>query len=233
VLDRDLYSSWCARDEAGHHDQNLQILERLLAARPDDPDLHLQLAVTLLALERYADARSAVNRAIDLGENDAAVLVRAGSLCFFNGDLSMARECIERVKRIAPRGFPLKKDLRELDRRLRRRKRGLDREKVLSSSFDDDPRDRLTAADLARHLARTGRTYAAYHVVARGLHHHPEDRSLRRLERKLRKRVPSDERTEAERWAASGEPRTLRDRSEAAAPHGENVSEADRRQGSP
>ena len=207
MLDQDFYLSWRAREQAGQHAENLQILERLLAARPDDPDLHLFQALTLLAMDRYADSQESVHRAIEFGQDDAGVLTRSASLRLMAGDLIPARDCVDRANRIAPQGFPLKKDLREIRRNLKRQEKTSDLKVRLSEAFDADPGDRSAAADLARHLSRTGRNYAAYHVVARGLHHSPDDRTLRRLEQKLRKSVPSDGRNEAERWATSGESR--------------------------
>lgn len=209
TADDDLYPAWLARENAGHHEQNVQILERLLAARPEAPELHLLLAQTLLAMDRYPDCLSAVYRAIDLGENDASILMRALTVCRGAGDLVGARQCIDRAKRVAPRGFPLKKELREQDRYLKRQEKDQARGEHLSSSFDKEPRDWRVAADLARYQIRTGHTYAAYYVVARALHYNPEVGRLRRLERKLSKIVPSDECAEARRWAASGEPRTV------------------------
>jgi Flp pilus assembly protein TadD len=231
LADDGLYQAWLARDNAGHHDQNLEIVQRLLLARPDDPDLHLLLARTLLAVDRFADSLSEVYRAIELGGNDAGILARAANMCFYEGDLGTARECTERAKSVAPRGFPLKEELKELGRNLKRREKGLARERRLSTSFDTDPSDPRIAADLARHLIRTGRNYAAYYVVARGLHYHPEHGRLARLERKLSKIVPKDERSEAQRWAGSGESRTLRDLSEATKGQVRAKWEAERRQG--
>jgi hypothetical protein len=51
--------------------------------------------------------------------------------------------------------------------------------------------------------------YAAYHIVARGLHHRPADRALRRLEKRLRASVPDDIRAEAEEWAVAGKPSAI------------------------
>jgi hypothetical protein len=129
-------------------------------------------------------------------------------MCFFEADLAMARCCADRAKRIAPRGFLLRKELKELDRNLSRREEGLDIERRLSRSFNAEPSDRQVATDFARHLVRTGRTYVAYHVIARGLRYHPDDRSLRRLKKKAGKIVPDAVKAEAEEWAASGEPTT-------------------------
>jgi len=206
VIDPELYRTWCAMDDAGHHDENLQMVQRLIEVQPTNADLHLLLSRTLLAMERDADSLAAVHRAIDCGEDDAAILTQAASRCFFRGDLTTARRCIDRAKRVAPRGFPLKKELKELDRNLTRRQKGSKVENRLSESFDAEPGNRKVTIDFARHLVRTGRTYTAYYIVARGLHHHPDDRSLRRLERTLCSVVPDAERAEAKRWATSGEP---------------------------
>lgn len=206
MLDGELYQTWRAMNEAGHHEESLRMLRRLLEARPDDADLHLLLSQTLSAMNREADSLVAVYRAIECGEDDAAILTQAASRCFFRGDLATARRCIDRAKRIAPRGFPLKAELKEMDRSTARRVKGRATEERLEEAFEADGSDRKVAVDLARHLVRTGRTYAAYHIVARGLHHHPEDRTLRRLEGKLCSVVPDDVRLEAEQWARSGEP---------------------------
>jgi hypothetical protein len=130
-------------------------------------------------------------------------------MCFYAADVPTARRCIDRAKRIQPRGFPLKKDLKELDRNVSRREKGQEVEERLSQAFESDPARPDLATDYARHLAGQGRSYAAYHIVARGLHYHPDDRSLRQLEEKLRPAVPDDVRAEAKEWAASGKPSTV------------------------
>lgn len=208
MFDPKLHQTWKAANDAGHHAENLRMVEGLLEARPEDADLHLLLAMSLRALDPECDTLAAVRRAIDYGHDDASVLTRAASMCFYQADLVTARRCVDRAKQIMPRGFPLKKDLRELDRNLGRREKTVERHRRLSKSFNAEPHDRRVAADFARHLADTGREYTAFFVVARGLYYQPEDRSLRRLERKLRKTVPDDVRAEAEEWAASGEPTT-------------------------
>lgn len=184
------------------------MVEGLLEVRPEDADLHLLLAMSLRASDPECDTLAAVRRAIDHGWDDASVLTRAASMCFYEADLATARSCVDHAKQIMPHGFPFKKELRELDRNLGRREKEFERHGRLSKSFNAEPHDRRVAAGLARLLAGTGREYTAYFVVARGLHHHPEDRSLRRLQRKLRKAVPEDVRAEAEEWAVSGEPTT-------------------------
>jgi len=195
--------------DAGHHDENVRMLERLLETR-DDADLHLLLARTLLAMERHEDSLAAVRRAIRCAPSDAAVLTKAASMCFYAGDLETARGCIDRAKTIAPRDFALKSDLKELDRHAVRRERGRADEKRLLEAFDADPGRPGLAAEFARHLIRNGQRYAAYHVVARALRHRADDRALRRLEKKLRAAVPDDVRAEAEQWAASERPFRVR-----------------------
>ena len=171
--------------EAGHLEESLQMLDRLLEVRPGDPDLHLLLSQTLLAMERDEDSLAAVHRAIECGQDNAAVLTQVASRCFFAGDLATARWCVDRAKRITPPGFPLKKELKELDRNIARRARRWKLEKRLSKEFNADPSNRQITTQFARHLIHTGRTYTAYHIVTRGLYYHPRDRCLRRLERKL------------------------------------------------
>jgi Flp pilus assembly protein TadD len=209
VLDAQVYETWSAIDDAGRHGENLRMLRRLLEAQPDDAELHLLLARTLTAMECQEDSLAAVYRAIDCGQDDAGVLTRAASMCFYAADVPMARDCIDRAKKIQPRGFALKKDLKELDRKVSRREKEGEVEERLSEVFDEDPARPGLATEYARLLAKQGRAYAAYHVVARGLHYHPDDRSLRQLEKKLGLVVPDDVRAEAKHWAASGKPATI------------------------
>ena len=130
------------------------------------------------------------------------------SLCLGASDLITAEECIERAERIAPRALPLKKELREHGRNLRRRKKTMDLRQHLSDSFDTEPANRSIAIDLARHLIRSGqelppttwwredftfiRTIAPFAVWSTS----------------SRKNVPDGERAEAERRTGSGKPRT-------------------------
>lgn len=185
------------------------MVQRALDRNPDDADLQLLLAASLLALDRHRESRRAVRRAIECGGDDPTVLVRAGSMCFFSGELEAARECVERVRRLQPRGFIFASEVKELERSLTRRERGLAAEKRLSAAFNADPADREVTLDFARHLVRTGRAFSAYHVVTRGLLYHPGDGALRGIERKLRGDVPATVRAEAEEWARSGEPSTI------------------------
>jgi Flp pilus assembly protein TadD len=235
VLDPELWRTWWEMNDAGHRDEGLRLVERQFEVRPEDPDLHLLLGLALTSVGREADSLAAVHRAIDLGWDDAAILTQAADRCFWEGDLAMARRCVDRAERIKPRGFVFQKELKEVDRNLSRREKGLARERSLSRSFNAEPRNRRVATDLARHLIRTGRSAAAYHVVARGLLYHPEDRHLRRLERKLHKTVPGEVRTEAKEWAPSGEPTTntsWRPVGGSGRP-GTHLSEAERRQNKP
>jgi uncharacterized protein HemY len=206
VCDWELYDTWAAMDEAGRHDENLRMLNRVLAAQPDDPDLYLLRARTLLSMEKHSASLDAVHDAIARGRDSAEVLTKAGSMCFYAGDVATARWCVGRAKVLAPRRFVLKEDLAELDRNVSRREKGRETEERLTGAFEADPARLGVAADLARHLARNGQTYAAYHAVARGLRFHPDDRVLRRLAKRLRKVVPDDVRAEAEAWAASDKP---------------------------
>ena len=208
------------------------MVEAALEERPDDPHLHLLRATTLTGLEREVDSLAATYRAIECSQGDPESLTRAASHCFYKGDLATARRCVDCAKRFKSRGFIFRKELRELDRNLRRREKGLDREKRLSDAFDAEPSDRRVAIQLARRLGRTGRAYAGYYVVARGLYYHPEDRSLRRLKKRLGRTVPEDERSSAKMWASSGEPRTmpLAEPVGGSDPSGDDGSEAERRQ---
>lgn len=206
MRDDDLYETWCAMSDAGRHDENLRTLARALEARPDDANLHLLLASTLLALDRTTESVESVRRAAACADDDPGILTRVASLCFYAGDVSAARSYISRAKEVAPRGFPLRRELKDLERRAARRARGMAAEARLTEEFDADPGRPGLAAELARHLAANGQRYAAYHAVARGLHYHPDDRTLRRLEKKLRREVPADVRDEAEQWAASDQP---------------------------
>ena len=185
------------------------MLERMLDAHPREAHLHLLLAQTLVAMERRPESRSSVHRAIECGQDDAAVLTRAASMCFYAADLDTARSCVDRAKQVAPRRFVLKQELKELDRNVARRENGLEAEERLSDAFESDPGRPGVAADFARHLARNGQTYAAYHIVARGLHYRPTDRALRRLEKRMHASVPDDVRADAQEWAVSGEPSAI------------------------
>lgn len=206
MIDPELYGTWLAMDEAGRHEENLRMLERVIEARQNDGDLHLLISRTLRAMDRDKDSLAAVHRAIDCSEDDPAVLTQAASTCFFSGDLKSARHCVDRAAQLAPRDFPLKKDLKELTRNLSRREKASHTETQLQAAWRADCTDRQTARAWAKHLAYTGRTFAAYHVVARGLNHNPSDRRLRRLEKKLRPAIPEQVRAEAHEWAESGSP---------------------------
>jgi thioredoxin-like negative regulator of GroEL len=211
MLDTELRATWSAMNDEGRHDENLRMLGRLLTAAPRDPDLHLLLASTLYATDRVAESLEATRRAIDLGGEDPAVLVQAASQAFYAGGLTTARAALDSAKKIAPRGFALRKELQDLDRNVDRRMRGLEEEKRLAEAFDLDPGRPGAAAELAQHFARNGQSFAAYHAVMRGLRYWPNDRALRRLERGLGPTIPPETRQSAEAWAASEKPFRIQD----------------------
>ncbi len=206
MFDRELYATWLAMHEEGRLGECLRMLSARIDAKPEDADLQLLAARTLLALDRPADSLDAARRAWVLSGDDPAVLVQVASMAFFAGDLTTAREVIDSAKKIAPRGFVFQKELDELDRNIAHRARVIGTEKRLVNLFELHPEQPEVVAALAHHLARNGQTFAAYHVVARGLRFNPSDRSLRRLERRLGPDIPPEARRTAHAWADSDLP---------------------------
>jgi hypothetical protein len=87
--------------------------------------------------------------------------------------------------------------------------RGTNVEARLVTAFELHPEQAGVATELAQHFARNGQSYAAYHVTVRGLRYHPNDRSLRRLERRLSQAIPPDTRNAARAWADSDLPLSI------------------------
>jgi Flp pilus assembly protein TadD len=202
---REINNTWLAMTGVGHYEEARKMLEALLESHPDDPQILVLLAPTLSMVGDVEGSVVAARRTIECGWDDPTVLVRAASSCFGGGDLKGARKGVDRAKELKPRRFIFGPELRELDRNLRHREKNFRRERDLTRSFDTDPTDLEVARELVRLKFRSGRNYFAYHVVSRALLHHPRDRRLRRLRRKLVERVPADARAEAEEWARSGD----------------------------
>jgi Flp pilus assembly protein TadD len=205
VWDQELTDTWLSMEDAGRTEEAVRMLERVLEDRPDDPDVLMLQAHSLQALGRDGESIKRLQRAVELGQDNPWILTRAASSYYFHADLRHSRTCLDRARQIAPRDFPARRDLKELDRNLRRRERDKETNARLIAAFEADPTDRETAIWLVRARIRTGLTYSGYHIVSRALLHHPDDRTLRRLERKLRRKVPAVERAEAMVWARSGD----------------------------
>jgi Flp pilus assembly protein TadD len=186
--------AWLVRHELGRHEENVRVLEDLLATSPPNAELHMLLSTSLSGAGREEEASVERDSAVALAGGDPAILTRAAWSYFFNGAVAAARECADRAADLAPRDFFLRDDLREIRRNIARREKTADTEWALKTAFEDDPGQPKVGESLARLLARHGETYAAYVVVVKALRQRPDDAKLVKLRDKIARGIPADQR---------------------------------------
>jgi Flp pilus assembly protein TadD len=194
----ELRGRWLTSHEADRHEDNVEFLELAIDAHPDIAELWLLLATSLFGAGRNDDASEAVAEGLTRAPEDPVLLHRAASLSFYLGDVTRARTCADAAARLAPRKFIFKDELRELRGNIAAREKHEEAERTILLAFQHGRHVVGTGEALARLYAETGRTYAAYEVVAEALRHRPDDARLLQLRTELAADVPADVRAELE-----------------------------------
>lgn len=166
---------------AGQHQENFEFLDEAVRQFPDDPEIRLLYATTLLEYRPDGVAAEAA-KAAELGSDNPKILVRAAHLMLDRGDVDSARAAAERANKLAPPEFVLMADLVNLLGLLA----ALDgednlAEENLRSALRRQPDNGPFAIDLARHLVSTGRPEEAIDVIDQTLNRTDRRENLERV----------------------------------------------------
>jgi Flp pilus assembly protein TadD len=154
---------------AGRHQENFEFLKTAVQRFPDDPEIRLLYATTLLEY-RPDDVAAEAAKAVELGPDNPRILVRAAQLMFDRGDVESARSCALRANELAQPGFVLMSGLTNLNGLLAAADGEHDfAEERLRSAVESEPDNGPYAIDLARYLASRGRKGEALEVIDQAL----------------------------------------------------------------
>ena len=150
---------------AGRHQENFEFLGEAVRRFPNDPEVRLLYATTLLEY-RPDDVVAEAAKAADLGSGSPKILVRAAHLMLDRGDVDSARAAAKRANELASPEFVLMADLINLLGLLA----ALDgeddlAEENLRSALGRQPDNGPFAIDLARYLVSRGRPEEAVEVI--------------------------------------------------------------------
>ncbi|HVX67282.1 MAG TPA: tetratricopeptide repeat protein [Bryobacteraceae bacterium] len=98
--DLDTAKRWIAD---GSPDRAVSILERHVAAHPEDADAHLLLGTALTLIPRRAEALASLHRAVDLRPGSAQAWVTLGNALARFGETKEARAAFERTLALDPK----------------------------------------------------------------------------------------------------------------------------------
>ncbi len=87
---------------SGRPEAAVEIYQKASAAEPDNPQIHSNLAYSLNALSRFAEARASAEKALAIEPRYPEALVNLGNAQQMLGDLDKARECFERAIEFSP-----------------------------------------------------------------------------------------------------------------------------------
>lgn len=87
---------------AGDYVSARQLLEALLVANPDDPDLLRRLAAVEAALGDLAGARNSINRALSLAPDDGDIKLARANILLWSNELAEARREAEELSASRP-----------------------------------------------------------------------------------------------------------------------------------
>lgn len=154
---------------ADRDQEAFEFLEEMVQRFPEDAEIRLLYASTLLAF-RPVDADAEVAKAVELGQDDPVILVRAGNQLLGGGDVEAARYCAARANELVEPGFILEAGLIGLDGRLAAfdGNDGL-AERKLRTAMAKDPDYPMFAINLARFLDSRNRRVEAIEVIDNAL----------------------------------------------------------------
>ena len=139
------------------HEEAYRFLEGATRQFPDDPDIRMHYAHSLLAV-RPEDAVPEITKAIELGPDEPVRLTRAAGILFKMGQVETARSYATRAKQLAPPGFLFMSYLINLDGHFAALE-GLDElaEEHFRLAVEQEPDGEVFAVDLAKFLSERGR----------------------------------------------------------------------------
>lgn len=157
-----------------------EFLEKAIRQFPDDPEIRLHWAISLLAV-RPQDALPEIAKAIEMDPNEPMRLTRAAGIVITMGDVETARSYATRAKELAPENFPFRVHLLSLDSHFAALE-GKDKlaEEGFRRAIEREPDGEMLAVDLAQFLADRDRLREALEVIDEAL---PRARRRKPLER--------------------------------------------------
>ena len=158
------------------HQENLEFLEEKRQQFPDEGEIQLLYATTLLEFRSDEEVASETAKAVELAPDDPVILVQAGSLMLGIGHVEDARSYVERARNLAGPDFVLEDGLTNLEGLLASFEEKYDlAEEKLRLAIALDPTFDTFVRNLVRLLASRGRYEEAVEVI---------DQALPRVERK-------------------------------------------------
>lgn len=153
----------------GRHEENCGLLQDAVRRFPNDAEIRLLYATTLLDARPDAVAQEAV-KATELGRDNPRILVRAAHLLLTCGRVEEARRSATRAKELIGPEFVLMSDLINLEGLLAECDRQDDlAESKLQLAVESQPANGPFAIHLARFLVSRGRRDEAREVIDRAL----------------------------------------------------------------
>lgn len=145
--------------------ENEELLQREIEGFPNDPELHLRLAVAL-SVGNPEESKGLLRKAVELSGNDPQLLTRAASLAFDHQEIEDARTWTKRALELAPPDFALTGPLIHSAGKLAWLKGNLElAERYLIGSFEEAPEVIGHAEVLAAFHSALGRKAKALRVI--------------------------------------------------------------------
>lgn len=178
---------------AERHEKNLELLEKAIDRFPDDSEIRLLYATTLLKF-RPSDVARQATTAIELSPDDPAILIRAASLLLNRGEVEAARSAVIRANDLTQPDFALFAGLVNLNGLLA----ALDgndelAEEKLRSAVELEPTSPRFARFLTVFLAERGRLEEAVAVLDEALKHVEDKDYLQDMRTKMTQEITRSE----------------------------------------
>jgi tetratricopeptide (TPR) repeat protein len=166
----------------GLDDESEQVLRAALERFPDDPDICLDTAVTLL-VSSPDEAAELIRRAIALAPDDPWKLTRSASLMIALAHLDEARAYANRALKLRPDDFEFDADLLRIVGVLAWDKGNYElAQSSLETAFEGDPETPAQGIALAEWYASQGKVVDTLRVIAVVRKHRPEHPGLKELQ---------------------------------------------------
>lgn len=169
----------------GRRQEAYAFLERAVHRFPDDPDVRMHYADSLLAV-RPQDAIPEITKAIELGPDEPIRLTRAAGILFKMGQVETARSYATRAKDLASPDFLFMPYLVNLDSHFAALEGKDDvAEEGFRLAVEQEPDGETFAVDLAKFLSDRDRQEEALAVIDQALPRTPRKEPLERLRSEL------------------------------------------------
>jgi Flp pilus assembly protein TadD len=176
----------------GRHEETSEFFEEAVQRFPDDPEIRLLYATSLVA-DHPADVAEQVAKAINLDPDEPIRLTRAAGLVFNMGEIEAARSYATRAKELAKPGFFFLPELINVGGLIAAHD-GDDAlaEEALRVAVEEEPGREAFVRDLAKFLADRDRGTEALEVVDRALTVTKEKEKIERLRGEITGQAASD-----------------------------------------